>query len=185
MGIKSPSNCVKLFPLWIEPVQFYGIPAAVFATLRRLFLRLYRPSPGSDIPGGNRFSTTDLGVFLQASYRPFDRLRVVAGGRVDDNSVRQTQGYGTVFNPRLAVVYTPKDFTFKAIYSESFLDASNFVKYATDPGVRDLPNPGLQPETAKNLELSASWQISEDFWLDVVAYDSKFSGAVQQVSGVP
>ena len=142
-------------------------------------------SPGSDIPGGNRFSTTDLGVFLQASYRPFDRLRVVAGGRVDDNSVRETQGYGTVFNPRLAVVYTPKDFTFKAIYSESFLDASNFVKYATDPGVRDLPNPGLQPETAKNLELSASWQISEDFWLDVVAYDSKFSGAVQQVSGVP
>ncbi|MCP3958280.1 MAG: TonB-dependent receptor plug domain-containing protein [bacterium] len=143
-------------------------------------------SPGSDIAGGNRFRTTDLGAFVQATYRPerLEGLKFVAGGRVDDNSVRETQGYGMVFNPRLAVVYSPNELTFKAIYSESFLDASNFFKYATDPGVRDLPNPGLQPETAKNLELSASWQISEDFSVDLVAYDSDFSGAVQQVSGV-
>ena len=141
-------------------------------------------APGSDIPGGNRFRSNDLGAFVQASYRPIPRLKLVAGGRFDDNRVRETQGYGTVFNPRLAVVLSLEDWTFKAIYGESFLDASNFFKYATDPGVRDLPNPGLQPETAESFEASVGWRPSEDFSIDLIAYDSSFSGAVQQVSGV-
>lgn len=129
------------------------------------------------LPGGNRFSVRDLGIYLQASYSLREDLKVVAGGRLDDNQVRENGGYGTVFNPRLAVVYSPGSVVLKAIYSEAFKDASNFNRYATVPGTRELPNPGLEPEKAKSFELSASWQRGS-LTAEAAAYQADYSGVV-------
>ncbi len=126
-------------------------------------------------PPGNRFDTRDLGLYAQASYKPREDLKLVAGGRVDDNEVRATGGFGTVFNPRLAVIYMPGDFVFKAIYSEAFQDAPNFQKYVISPPNILLSNPDLEPEEVENLELSASWQLSDDVSFELVAYDSSYS----------
>jgi outer membrane receptor for ferrienterochelin and colicins len=129
------------------------------------------------LPGGNRFSVKDLGIYLQASYRLREDLKVVAGGRLDDNQVRENGGYGTVFNPRLAVVWSPGPAVVKAIYSEAFKDASNFNRYATVPGTRELANPGLEPEKARSYELSASWQRGP-LTAGAAVYQADYSGVV-------
>ena len=129
------------------------------------------------LPGGNQFAVRDLGVYSQLSYRLRPDLKVVAGGRVDNNHVRQRGGYGTVFNPRLALLYLPGRWVFKGIYSEAFTDASNFDRYSTLPGQRDLPNPNLLPEKVKNFEVSAGWQ-GEGVSASVAAYEAHFSDVV-------
>jgi outer membrane receptor protein involved in Fe transport len=164
--------------------------------------------PGARCPGGaeeNRrdstgaiFDQTDLGVFAQASFRLRPDWRLVAGGRLDydtvaatggtveipvlqpDGSVRvfRPEGYGTVFNPRLALVRSRPRHVLKAIYAEAFKDASNFNRYATSPGFRDLANPSLEPERVRSFELAAGWQPSTRLAAGVAAYLARYSNAV-------
>jgi len=141
-----------------------------------LFSREPHPSEtGPEMPfvGSNRFRVTDTGLYAQASYKPWDKLKLVAGGRLDDNKVRDTGGYGTVFNPRLAAIYTPGDFTFKAIYSEAFQDASNLQKYQSSSNGTAVPNPTLAPEEVRNFELSAGWQPTANLTFDLAGYEAR------------
>jgi outer membrane receptor for ferrienterochelin and colicins len=142
-------------------------------------------SPSGEIPGGNDITSRDLGLYTQLSYRPLERLRLVLGARLDDNQVRDTEGYGTVFNPRLAVIYTWGGVILKAIYSEAFEDPPNFQKYQTVAGVRELANPALRPEEARNFELSAGWAARKDLWAELAYYEGRYSELVEQVDGVP
>lgn len=145
----------------------------------------------------------DIGAYAQASYRPTQRWKLVVGGRVDSNSVdpigdfdnpetpeiERPDGYGTVFNPRLAAIHLRGPWIFKAIYAEAFKDASNFNRYATAPGVRELQNPALEPEEVQNLELSAAWEKRTEkpdgsagrIGWNVALYRAEFTGAVAQL----
>ena len=134
--------------------------------------------------GGNQISSRDIGLYAQGSWRARPSLKLVAGGRVDNNRIRQNGGYGTVFNPRLAAVYTRQKKVFKVMYAEAFQDAPNFQKYQTVPGVRELSNPGLKPEKVKNFEVSASWEPKPAIAFQLVTYRSSYSGIVQEVSGI-
>jgi outer membrane receptor protein involved in Fe transport len=147
-----------------------------------------KPEPaetGKDdqIPGGNRFNIMDLAVYGQLSYRLRPDLRAVVGGRLDNNRVRESKGYGSVLSPRLALIYTHRGLVLKGIYSEAFQDASNFQKY-----VRVVPssvgNPDLTPERAKNVELSAGWQPSKSLAFEITAYDTRYSN-IPQLQPVP
>lgn len=143
-------------------------------------------SPFLTLPGGNNFAARDVGVYSQLSYRLRENLKVVAGGRLDNNSESNFGGgYGTVFNPRLAFVYAPPRFVFKAIYSEAFRAAPNNQRFVTTPIIQELPGLDLKPEKAKNLEASVSWQPSRDFSSELVAYDTSYSNIVQINTGIP
>ncbi|MCP4660674.1 MAG: TonB-dependent receptor [bacterium] len=146
-------------------------------------------TPVVDMPGGNRFKVRDVGFYAQASYHPWKDLKLVAGGRIDHNSSRKIQGlpgftgpvgggFGTVFNPRLAVIYSPRDYVFKIMYAEAFQAPSNFQKFMITPGIQ-IAAPDLEPETVENLELGASWQPSPDLFVELAAYDSRYSNIVQ------
>lgn len=137
------------------------------------------PIPDDNIVGSNRFSVTDIGLYAQASYRPREDLKLVAGGRLDDNSIQDTGGFGTVFNPRLAAIYMPGDFVLKAIYSEAFQDATFLEKF----NVTAAPNPTLAPETVKNYEISAGWRPDEKLAVEAVWYDARYDGAVALKEG--
>ncbi|MCP4662602.1 MAG: TonB-dependent receptor, partial [bacterium] len=158
-----------------------------------VFSREPNPSetgPETAFVGSNRFSVTDTGLYAQASYKPREHLKLVAGGRLDDNKVRDSGGYGSAFNPRLAVIYTPGDFSFKAIYSQAFQDASNFQKYQSSSNGSAVPNPTLAPEEVDNFELSAGWQPTEHLSLDAVGYEARYDGriallTVADCSGLP
>ena len=107
--------------------------------------------------GGNHFEHRDFGFYTQASYKPAQKVKLVLGGRVDNNRIRDTQGYGTVFNSRAAAVISPGDYVVKAVYSEAFKAASNWAKYATSPS-RGIPNPNLDPERVRNYEVNVGRQ---------------------------
>jgi outer membrane receptor for ferrienterochelin and colicins len=146
-----------------------------------------RPSETGSVPspiaGDNQLASRDIGAYLQASWRPWAPFKIVLGGRVDNNKIRVTGGYGTVFNPRVALVHTFRDFVFKGIYAKAFQDAPNFQKFETVPGVRELDNPNLAPETVQNVELSAGWHRG-DFEAQLVGYSADYEGIVAEVSGV-
>jgi outer membrane receptor protein involved in Fe transport len=61
------------------------------------------------IIGGNHSNKLDIGYFAQGKYSFSKSFSATLGGRVDYNLVRSNGGYGFVFNPRAALVYTKKD----------------------------------------------------------------------------
>jgi len=135
----------------------------------------------TDIPGGNQFFSRDLGLYLQTGISIIESLKLTLGIRYDNNKIRESQGYGSAFNPRIALVYKPKGFIVKAIYAEAFKDANNREKYSTAPGKRELANPGLQPEKVKNYELAIGKNFSKDVFVNVAAYYAQYSNIIQEV----
>jgi outer membrane receptor protein involved in Fe transport len=134
----------------------------------------------NNVPGGNQFFSRDFGVYAQANYKPIEMLSIVVGGRVDNNKIRITGGYGTVYNPKFALVLTPKNFIFKAIYSSAFMDASPWAKYSVT-GSR-IANPSLDPEKVANVEASAGWKITDNLFFDIAVYQAKYSNIVGEVT---
>lgn len=135
-----------------------------------------------DSPGGNSFTTYTMSGYATASYHNSKRrFNVDLGGRVDNNKFREKYGYGTVFNPRLDVIWYPGKFIFKAIYAEAFLNASNQNKFSTT-GSRLLNNPGLDPEKVKNFELSARYKLDKRSYIEISGYRSDYSHLLALVS---
>lgn len=130
-----------------------------------------------DILGGNQYDIRDWGFYLQGSYKPLDNLKLTLGGRYDYNMIRQLGGYGSEFNPRVAVVYSPSGFVIKAIYSEAMKDASNWTKFSTNPQ-RKLTSPNLKPEKVKNIEFSVGYNFAKDIYADISAYKANYTGIV-------
>jgi len=134
------------------------------------------------IKGGNYYSIMDLGVYGQLSYQDRARkLNISAAGRMDNNKINSIYGYGTVFNPRLSVVYYPGKFIFKSIYSEAFLDASVYNKFATS-SARLVNNPLLEPERVKNLEVSARFTPFNQTFFEVAYFNASYSNTLGTVN---
>ncbi len=136
----------------------------------------------SGIKGGNFYSIFDIGLYGQLSYQDrARRLNISAAGRMDNNKINSIYGYGTVFNPRFSVVYYPGKFIFKSIYSEAFLDASVYNKFATS-SARLVNNPMLTPERVKTFELSARFSPVEGVFTELALYDASYSNTLGTVN---
>ncbi len=133
-----------------------------------------------EIDGGNNFQSTDLGIYAQLNYKISDNFDIYLGGRLDNNKVRISGGYGTVFMPKAALIYRPGDFSIKFIYSEAYKDAGFWTKYGITPG-RLLNNPNLAPEKVQNFETSVLWNISQNLFMDFSIYHSSYTNAVGTV----
>ncbi|MDF1547538.1 MAG: TonB-dependent receptor, partial [Bacteroidales bacterium] len=139
-------------------------------------------APLTNIDGGNQFFSQDFGAYAQTGISLIENLKMTLGLRYDYNKVREDEGYGHVFNPRLTLVYSPKGFIFKAIYAEAFKDATNREKYSTAAGKRELTNPTLQPEKVKNYEFSVGKDFNESLMITAAAYYSEYSNIIQEVA---
>lgn len=101
--------------------------------------------------GSNAYSVLDIGLYSQISYQFIpEKLYFTAAGRLDNNKIRSTGGFGTRFNPKFAMVYKSKAVVVKTIFSQGIQNPSQFTKFSTT-GVRDA-NPNLGPERIRNLE---------------------------------
>jgi outer membrane receptor for ferrienterochelin and colicins len=134
-------------------------------------------SKGDFLPGGNDFTIYDLGAYLQATYKFMDQISLTLGGRYDYNRIRVTGGYGSQFNPRIALLITPGDFVFKFIYASAFQNASNWTKFSTNTS-RLENNSTLGPEKVSNFESSVSWQPLKNIYLEALYYYSNYDGVV-------
>lgn len=134
-------------------------------------------APAVEILGGNHFAVFDIGGYAQITYNLLNNLKFVIASRADYDQVRITGGYGLAFNPKAAIVFSPKNFVFKAIYSEAIKDAGMWDKYGTIPA-RLLNNPNLPPEKVRNIEIAANVQISKNILFDVSAYNANYSNVI-------
>jgi outer membrane receptor for ferrienterochelin and colicin len=137
-----------------------------------------------NVPNPEQIEHTDFAVYAQGSYRPWKELKLVAGGRLDynqlDNRRASGSGFGALFTPRLAAIYTRGRSVFKAIYSEAFKDPTDFEKFGTLPFIRSTPSNGLRPERVRNVELSAGWQASEAVSAEIALYQANYRDVVAQ-----
>ena len=137
---------------------------------------------GTSPPGGNNFEITELGAYAQATFRATPWLNIIAGSRYDYNRIRVTGGYGSIVNPRLGLIVHPDKYIFKMIYATAFQNASNWTKFSTVPGVRELANPKLPPEKVSNIDISFGYQFTDDLFADVTYYRSGYDGSVFSVN---
>lgn len=134
------------------------------------------------VKGGNNYTIFDLGVFGQFNFQDKARhFNASIGGRLDNNFIREKLGYGSIFNPRISVIYYPGNFIFKLIYAEAFLDASSFNKFSTT-SARLINNPSLQPEKARNLEGSVRYAINKTTHIEAAYYFSAYSGTLGTIT---
>jgi len=95
---------------------------------------------------------------------------------VDNTKIRGNSKFA--FNPRVAIVFPYKNFTFKTIYSEAFKEPTNYQKYSTG-NTRLLNNPDLNAEKARNAELNIRFSPTLQNYVEVVAYYVRYSNIVE------
>lgn len=120
--------------------------------------------------GGNQYNVNDLGAFIQGTYRLKSGFGLTLGGRVDNDKINKSGGYGTEFSPRIVFDYSNKTFVIKTIYSRGIMNVSNFTKFSAS-GTR-IPNPTLRTESIDNFELSINKQFSKFLSSDIDFYYS-------------
>jgi outer membrane receptor for ferrienterochelin and colicins len=138
---------------------------------------------GGPAPNPEQIEHTDLAAYAQVSYKQFPSLRYVAAGRLNYNEINNkpgVYGFGTLFTPRAAVIYSPfrSALVLKGVYSEAFKDPSDYQKFGTLRGYNEAPSAGLQPEKVKNVELSANWQPNETWSAEVSGYRAHYTNVV-------
>jgi len=132
-------------------------------------------SSGDAIIGGNDFSIYDVGAYAQGTWKFKEIFKFTVGGRYDYNRIRVTGGYGSQFNPRVALVATPGKFIFKGVYASAFQNASNWTKFSLNTA-RKVNNPTLDPEKVSNFDLSVAYRFTRNIYADLVYYNSSFNG---------
>lgn len=141
---------------------------------------------GSTLPGGNNFNAYTASAYSQFSYtNPAKHVNISLAYRWDYNVIPKDQaGYGDIFNPRFALVYYPGKFIFKTYYSEAFMDASAFNKFAISAS-RLVNNPGLKPEKVSNLEVSAQYtfdKTSPNNYIEFTFYNAYYSNTLALIN---
>ncbi|MEM7102192.1 MAG: TonB-dependent receptor, partial [Bacteroidota bacterium] len=132
-------------------------------------------------PGGNNFHQTNIGAFFQVAYNVKDVVKLFAGGRYDYEKVRATGGFGSVFDPRFAIIVTPGDFFLKAVFSSAFEDASNRDKYSIQRPSRLLNNPNLRPERTENFDIGIGYAPSPNLHIEGTYFNAHYTGVLTEV----
>jgi len=136
-----------------------------------------------ETPGGNSIVEYTTSGYATASYKDVaHHINVDLGLRGDNNEFREQDGYGTVFNPRVDVIYYPGKFIFKAIYSTAFLDASDQNKFSTSSS--RIANPTLAPEGVKNYELSGRYKFGKRNYVEIAAYRAHYTNSLAVVDTI-
>jgi outer membrane receptor for ferrienterochelin and colicins len=144
---------------------------------RRACYQLPNQPPDEPSEGGEHVAVRDFGVLGQVSFNPAPDVKLVAAWRIDNGHASVGRSYGTVATPRLALVYSPRQFVFKAIYAEAFKDPAPLERYSTDPlGTRSEATI-LGPEHVSSIEASASHQ-GRSHAIDISVYRAAYKDVI-------
>ncbi|HZH03559.1 MAG TPA: TonB-dependent receptor, partial [Myxococcaceae bacterium] len=130
------------------------------------FTEIGNPASAVTVPRVQNLVYQNLGLYTEAAYQPWERLRLTGGARIDVDTRYSGAASGLSFrdrfpvNPRLAAVFSAtQDLTLKLIRTQAFVaPPPYFSLVAFDSGsALNIPNSGLRPERATSYELSATW----------------------------
>ncbi len=137
---------------------------------------------GNQKGGSNYYTIFDIGYYLQGTYRFGKMVKLTFGGRYDYNKIRETGGFGSQFNPRIALVATPRKFIGKVIYASAFQNSSIYKMFSTTS--TRASNPNLNPEKVKNFEVSVGYKFSKNIYFDIDYFHSDYFDVVGAVDGL-
>lgn len=122
----------------------------------------------------------DQGGYLQADGRLHEKLGVVAGVRVNRNSI-----YGTKATPSLGLVFNPTgDVAIKLLYGQAFRNPNFFEKYVATFNVL-YGDENLQPEKINSLEVGMDWFVTSSNNLRVNLFSTSSSDLIARVNIPP
>lgn len=113
-----------------------------------------------------------LGIYLQDKI-VFGKFKAIIGGRYDDYD-----DFGSSFNPRGALIYSPGTSKFKLMYGRAFRAPSQRERTNTD--LTFVGNRDLDPETVQTIELAWIQQFSGGQF-SLTYFDSTIDDGVQLV----
>ncbi len=135
--------------------------------------------------GNNPITFSNLAGFVQL-YHTFEPFILVAGIRVDDNSL-----YGSSLNPRLALLYRLSEATTLRYSSgTSFRAPSSTFAYSSnafaDQNAPDsinygiIPSPDLEPEIFQSAEVGLRHLFNSSLTLDAIAFANRFDDLISR-----
>ncbi len=174
---------------WQPSETLSGVTGVEFAksTIQSQYDQFSRGS--QDIFSSRNFHT-DTALWGQGAWKPRPSLRFIAAGRlsynkIDDSIDSQVSGFGSIFTPRLGVIYSPgrRQLVLKAIYSEAFKDPTDTEKFGgvVFPRIgafQTSVNFNLRPERVRNTEVSAGWEADERTSVQLSAYRAHYTGVI-------
>jgi outer membrane receptor for ferrienterochelin and colicins len=120
-------------------------------------------------------SSQEWAVYVQDEFTIAKGLILNAGLRHD-----QYQTFGGTTNPRLALIYSPRQqTTFKLIYGQAFRAPNNYELYYADD-VSQEPNPHLLPERIRTEELIWEQVLGADFRISTSGFENQFTDLIDQ-----
>ena len=129
---------------------------------------------------------TDLAVFVQDEIEFSDRLRGVAGVRVDHRRASVVER-DLAINPKLGLVYQPRDdVSLRASLGRGYRAPSVSEQFSSTTvfGFRVVPNLELRGESAWAGEVGATASVSGRLWFDAGLFWSEYKDLIE-VSGAP
>ena len=130
--------------------------------------------------GDNQYNVNDIGLYLQGGYRTKSGFGYTLGGRLDNDKINNTSGFGTEFSPRVVIDYATKTFVIKTIYSRGIFNVSSSTKFATT--ATRIANPDLKTQSIDNYELSINKQINKMISADIDFYLSQVHDVVSTIN---
>ena len=126
-------------------------------------------------------SIVDLGVYAQDEIRLSDRLRAVAGLRLDYHGATSAES-DFVASPRAGLVYLPSEpVSLRASISRGYRAPSAAEQYTetTQFGFRVIPNLALRGERAWAAEVGTTARVGKWLRLDAALFYSRFQDLIE------
>lgn len=115
--------------------------------------------------------------YVQDVWTINNQLEFSAGLRYDDYS-----DFGDTWNPRLALVWQPNSkVTAKILYGEAF-QAPNYQQLYAETS-RSLPNPNLEPETSRTIDLGLTYTPSRQLLLGINLFYLQLEDLITKAPG--
>jgi outer membrane cobalamin receptor len=151
------------------------------------------PTPNPELHPDNNVShyfSNDVGLYTQYSQKmgqfspKLKKLSFTTGIRWDFNRVHGEQRIAPLPTFRGVVIFHPRDYVFKLLYSSAFKTPTNQDFYSTVPGVRDITNPDLASEDVHSFELSARKFLDpfKTSSVQITAFHSRYINAIETVT---
>jgi outer membrane receptor for ferrienterochelin and colicins len=147
-----------------------------------------QPNPESitNSPTGSKtVFSTDIGAYSQLTYMFSPKFKMILGYRFDYTNIAENSVKYNSNNPRIVLIHQPNDkWIFKGIYATAFKPATNFERFSTIEGQREVATPDLAPERVANYELSARRFIEKKFVIEVVGYQSDYKNTIESADTI-
>jgi iron complex outermembrane receptor protein len=126
----------------------------------------------------DKHSSQRQGVYLQDEITLMQGLLLNAGVRHDHYST-----VGGTFNPRLGLIWTPRETTtLKLLYGAAFRAPNAFEQYYNDGNISSKVSPSLKPEKITSYEIVAEHELQRNFRLTASVYRNEISDLIHQIT---